>query len=335
MGRSVLKGVAAGTTALAVPAGAKRPERGRSLVGRRVFLESGVDLDLPAGANRVGSPTAADALLLSADTSVPRGRLVSALKRGAPISFVGTGADDALVSLLYDVRPSKAADAATSSALEKPADLSVSFGVEYDRNAPASVAVAWPRGGAIDTHQYRTDSPSRSYVLSRIDGTFELGGATSTPTSGATTMAYTCPDAESGWDCLGRSHEEKDLNEHGQIEKFVWVAKAANETDPNRDYFSWKTKLSMTPGKALGRSDWMNDYVLRTMDFEDNWRSTAPRPRAGRAVIRSASASTSASRPPARRSTRASGGAGRRPTRTRTSRRPSTSLRRRPRTSST
>ncbi|WP_227375131.1 hypothetical protein [Haladaptatus halobius] len=233
--------------------------------------------------------------------------------------------------MLYDVRPSKAADAATSSALEKPADLSAIFGVKYDRNAPASVAVAWPRGGAIDTHQYRTDSPSRSYVLSRIDGTFELGGATSTPTSSATTMAYTCPDAESGWDCLGRSHEEKDLNEHGQIEKFVWGAKAANETDPNRDYFSWKTKLSMTPGKALGRSDWMNDYVLRTMDFEDNWRSTAPRPRAGRAVVRSASAS----RRPARRSTRASGGAGRRPTRTRTSRRPSTSLRRRPRTSST
>ncbi len=89
-------------------------------------------------------------------------------------------------------------------------------------------------------------------------------------------MAYTCPDSEDGWNCLGRSHEEKGLAEHGQIEKFAWGAKATNETDPNYDYFSWKTKLSMTPGKALERSDWMNDCVLRTVDFEDELAKHGP-----------------------------------------------------------
>ncbi|WP_435156004.1 hypothetical protein [Haladaptatus sp. DFWS20] len=176
--RTVLKGFAAGTTALAVPASASPSGRGRSLAGKRVFLESNLDLELPATVETTGRLVATDVLLVSADTTVPRGRLVSSAKRGAPITFVGDGADDALASLLYDVRPSAVADTARAWSLEKPTDLSASFGIEYDQHSQASVAVAWPRGSTIDTHQYRTDTPSPEHALSRIDRTFELNGAT-------------------------------------------------------------------------------------------------------------------------------------------------------------
>jgi hypothetical protein len=117
----------------------------------------------------------------------------------------------------------------------KMSDVSMSFGLEYEPADDAYIAALSPRGSVLDMHVYRTDDPTTEFALSRVGRTLQLRpdiathaaeGTTDATTDGATTddvgtTAYTCPNAESGWNCLGRSHTEKDLNEHGPIEKFV------------------------------------------------------------------------------------------------------------------
>lgn len=267
--RTVLKGMAAGAAAAGFPTAvtARSTDPGEELDGKRVFVEDGLDLHVPSGAQATGSLRNADVAFLAADSRVSRDRVVGALHGDTTTAFVGAGADDALFATLYDVAPSDAATLARNDDLTKADDLSsFRFGTEYLQNDDPGMAVASPVGDVINTDVYATNQErTREFVFEKMDKTLRQDSGD----VGTSDHSYSCPDADSGWHCLGRSHYEKDVSPYGQLEKYVWGAYAVSEDDPYYDYYAWKVQQTSTPGIALGWSDYQNNFIWREVDFRN------------------------------------------------------------------
>lgn len=118
----------------------------------------------------------------------------------------------------------------------------------------------------INTDVYATNRErTNEFVLEKMDKTLtQDSGDVST-----SSHSYSCPDADGGWHCLGRSHYEADVDPYGQVEKYVWGVYAVSEDDPYYDYYAWKVQQTSTPGTALGWSGYQNDFLWRDIDFRD------------------------------------------------------------------
>lgn len=189
--------------------------------------------------------------------------------------------DLSLLAFLYDSSRDEVEDQFGQGSGSKAEDLSYRFGVELNRNRAAGLAAVAPAGEALNTHTYTPDGDlTNDYLVSRLEKTLRLNpqlSSTSTESGsdsdGVSTSShsYSCPDAESGWHCLGRTHQEEDRDPYGQIEKFVRGAKAQDENNSTLDYFSFEVQQTITPGisDTLNWSDWQNDYIYRMVDFRN------------------------------------------------------------------
>jgi hypothetical protein len=274
--RTVLKAIG-GTTATTVVAsgfaGAEETEPGQELAGKGVYVGEQANVELPADANEVKTTGQADVVIVGSETTLSRGVLTGALNTGKPVFVVGEDANETLMSMLYDVSKDRAAEAARQGQLTKPRDIQYTFGTETEESTSSYVTAAYPleEPNRINTQRYQTNRErSNKYVLSKIDHTFRLNashGASSDSVSIASHSAA-CESAQASWHCLGRTYLQKDYSPYGQIERWVWGAKAT-ETDTRKDYYAWKVKQQTTPGIALGWSQWQNNLVERIVDFND------------------------------------------------------------------
>lgn len=272
--RTLLKAIGgtAVTTTVSGLAGAERTKAGQELAGKKVYVGEQVSITLPSDAIEVGTIGQADVVIVGS-TTISGGELRAALNVGKPIFFVGSGANQTLMSTLYDVSKDQAVEAARRGQLTKPRDIQYTFGTETEENTSSYVTAAYPHEepNRINTQRYQTNrEKSNEYVLTKIDHTFRLNAdhASSSDSVSISSHSAACESAQESWHCLGRTYLQKDYSPYGQIERWVWGAKA-NETDTRKDYYAWKVKQQITPGIALGWSQWQNNLVERMVDFND------------------------------------------------------------------
>lgn len=130
------------------------------------FIETGLQLNTLADVNTIEE---ADLVIVSADLSMERDKLVEALNFGKPLVFVGTDAEDALLATLLNI--AKADVKSLVGKTRKPEDIKFSFGSEFEETSSDYVAIASPTGDVLGIHVFRTEEPQppEEYILLRIE----------------------------------------------------------------------------------------------------------------------------------------------------------------------
>lgn len=296
--RDVLKLVGGTAAVAATPAiGSVAAQQGTTpgerLKGKSVFVEDGVGVSLPAEASATNKMGKADVAMLSAETTRSRSEMIGAMDTGTMLSFGGAGADDMLVSTVFDEPRSEAGDTALAGGLTKPDDISRSVGIEYgQRTAHATALVPGAESAAV--HQFRTTNGySDELFLRSIDNTLarHAGGPAASQRFGAgdspganSSISMdegededeeffddTCPTHTGGdWTCVGLSRSIDDYEPYGQTEKEVACAKGQDDNS-SLDWFTLEGTKYITPGYTLNSDydNWRNDKMYRMKDFDD------------------------------------------------------------------
>lgn len=265
--RTVLKSI--GGSAAAVALSGATVSTAAATIGdssqQLIFCEPGAQVPLPSEVDTTSSLGEADTILARAGTELPRDALRRELNRETTLFFVGSGAKASMAWMLFD-SPTSPKGSVPDSQLTPAADIDARFGVDIPVGNEKYLSALVPRGGKINTHLYGRDKPlTNDYLLSKISKTFALNRSTAT-----TSDSYDCPDAEDGWKCIGRTHDEDAHDPYGQREYFVWGAKADSEDNDSLDYFAWEVQQTIVPGTEEYGSNWQNSEIRRMADFPDS-----------------------------------------------------------------
>lgn len=249
----------------------KGPNVGKQTREKSFFVEEGANFEPPKGSRHASSLKAADFAILSSKPSVRRGAIIRAFKQGTPIGFVGEMPEEAFIGAVHGVSPATVRRNNGGRGLGRPDDFDFTYGLEYSGDDRSALVIAYPRGGILDTHNYRAGAPSNDYLVEKVDQTIRQQEIKAAADSG-------CGD----WICLGTTHSSDRIAPFGEYDKWV-TGRKADGSDPSYDYVSFQTEQNITPGDVFDNNNWYNDYTMRKMQFPlgDELRKHGPNSTSG------------------------------------------------------
>lgn len=270
--------VAGGLSSSAIAADGSESTVGESLRGKRVYVDSRLNLSLPAGTQVKSLESDPDVVLLPTKTLSRRKKTLELLQRGVAVAFIGYDADAALAGLFTNEPPSKIRTLSKKDKLTDSEDTDFRWTATYTKDEATHVAVAYPRSDEIvDTHLYDLNPNPKEFSADRRGlHAFQSLDKTLSAYEGYSTLASNpnCP-GDDDWNCLSSYHKEGSIDVTITDEKVYyekWIRAAALEGE-NNNFLSTRSNMSITPHPDSGTN---NDYIRNEVQFDEEMSAHGP-----------------------------------------------------------
>ena len=205
----------------------------------------------------VSDPEAADVAVFGGDSEIDHSLVAGAVNGGTAVGFVGSEANQRLLSALLGTSPERASE--MNSRPRGVDDIDHSFGYKYDPDASADVAVALPEeNGTLALH---TDAGRYVSDEQRFATALEEFETYSTSSSSGGRSGYS-----DEWEYDGRIKATDAHCPAGDLVRIVWAYEVP--TEPGTVSFAWQDR--MTPGyndESSCDSGYRNVYCMRRPEF--------------------------------------------------------------------
>jgi len=181
----------------------------------------------------VSDPEAADIAVFGGNSEVDHSLVAGAVNGGTAVGFVGSEANQRLLSALLGTSPGRASE--MNSRPRGVDDIDHSFGYEYDPDASANVAIALPEeNGTLALH---TDAGRYVSDEQRFATALEEFETYSTSSSSGGRGGYS-----SEWEYDGRIKSSNDHCPGGDLVRIVWAYEVP--TEPGTVSFAWQDRMT-------------------------------------------------------------------------------------------